>query len=327
MTATVLRSGSRLSMRVRRRSVVVVAAALLAVIVVGVLALTLGTTGIAPARLLPVMFGAGEGRETIVYGVLRGPRLFVGIAAGAAFGVAGALLQTVTRNPLGSPDVIGLTGGASAGAAAVALVWPGILPVPLGALLGALVAVGLVWLGSGRGFASPSRMLIVGIGVAAMSLAFVQYALTQSRVEAATILAAYLNGSLQSRSWDHVAIIWAAIAVLIPLTLLLSRRLQLLEMGDEQADALGARSTQARSWAVLASIALCTAAVSVVGPVAFIALTAPQIARRLTRAAGPNLVASAALGAVLLVLADLLTQQLPIGVQLPVGIKIGRAHV
>jgi iron complex transport system permease protein len=153
-----------------------------------------------------------------------------------------------------------------------------------------------------------------------MSLAFVQWVLVRAGREQATVLAAYLNGSLAARDWDHAATIWAAVVVLVPCALLLSRRLQLIEMGDEQADALGARSATARALSILVAIGLATAAVSVAGPIAFIALVAPQIARRLSRSAGPNILASALMGGFLLSLADLCTQQLPIGVTLPVGV-------
>lgn len=316
----VLRIGGWLSLPVRPRSLLLGGALVVALLVTAVLTLTLGALGIALGDILPTMRGDGTGRDEIVLTAFRGPRLVVGIAAGAALAVSGALFQTVTRNPLGSPDVIGLTSGASAGAAAFGLLWPGILPLPVGALLGALLAMALVFFGTGSGFSSPARMLLIGIGVSAMSLAFVQWVLVRAGREQATVLATYLNGSLAARDWDHAAIIWGALVVLVPCALLLSRRLQLIEMGDEQADALGARSNSARALSVLAAIGLATAAVSVAGPIAFIALVAPQIARRLSRSSGPNILVSALMGAFLLGLADLLTQQLPIAVTLPVGV-------
>jgi iron complex transport system permease protein len=311
-----------LSIPVRRRSLTIGLLLVLGILVVAVLTLTLGRLGIAPGDLVQAILGtsAGAGTDRIVFGVLRGPRLATGIAAGAAFAVAGTLFQTVTRNPLGSPDVIGLTAGASAGAVAFGLLWTGILPLPVGALVGALAAMALVWLGTGRGFSSPSRMLLVGIGVSAMALAFVQYAISRVGLEQATVLAAYLTGSLAARDWNHAAIIWIALLLLLPCALLLSRRLQLVEMGEEQADALGARTANTRLLAILVAIGLATAAVTVSGPIAFIALVAPQIARRLIRSPGPAVVLSALMGAFLLALADLLAQQLPFPVQLPVGI-------
>lgn len=320
MSGGTVRVGRGVSIRVRRGALILAGLLVVAIVVVAVLTLTLGELGIAPGDLLPTILGTGSARDAIVFGAFRGPRLIVAVLVGAAYGVSGTLFQTVTRNPLGSPDVIGLTAGAAAGAAAFGLLWTGILPMPVGALIGACAAMALVWLGTGRGFSSPARMLLIGIGVAAVSLAFVQYVIARAGLEQATLLAAYLNGSLASRSWSDAAMIGISIVALLPCALLLTRRLQLMEMGDEQADALGARSARTRLLAILVAIALATAAVSAAGPIAFIALTAPQIVRRIARTAGPHIVLSALMGAFLLALADLLTQQSPFAVQLPVGI-------
>lgn len=315
-----LRIGGWLSLPVRTRSVVVAGSLLAVLLLIALLTVSLGQLGIAPIDIVPAVLGEGIGADRIVWETIRGPRLIVAIAAGAAFGIAGTLFQTVTRNPLGSPDVIGLSAGAAAGAAAFGVQWPGILPQPVGALVGACAAMAVVFLATGRGFSSPGRMLLTGIGVSALALAFVEYVIVRAGLNEGITLAAYLSGSLASRSWQHAATIWLAVAVLLPCALALSRRLQLVEMGDEQADSLGARSNRARVLSVLVSIGLSTAAVSVVGPIGFIALTAPQIARRITRTPGPGVLASALTGAVLLCLADLLTQQSPLPVQLPVGV-------
>ena len=320
MSGGILRVGRRVSIRVHRAPLIVAAGLVVVILVVAWLTLTLGELGIAPADLLPSILGAGTHRDSLIFSAFRGPRLVVGIAVGAAYGISGALFQTVTRNPLGSPDVIGLTSGAAAGAAAFGLLVPGILPTPVGALLGALAAMALVWVGTGRGFTSPARMLLVGIGVSAMALAFVQFVIARSSLQQATVLASWLNGSLAARSWSDAAIIVVSVIVLAPVALLLSPRLQLMEMGDEQADALGARSGSTRLAAILVAIGLATAAVSVAGPIAFVALTAPQIARRIVRRPGPQVMLSGLMGAFLLALADLLVQQEPFDVQLPVGI-------
>jgi iron complex transport system permease protein len=312
--------GRWLSLPVRARSVIVAASLVAAILVVAVLTISLGRLGVSPAAIGGTVLGNGVGTDRIVWGTIRGPRLVVAVAAGAALGIAGTLFQTVTRNPLGSPDVIGLSAGAAAGAAAFGVLWTGIVPQPVGALIGACVAMTLVYLATGRGFASPSRVLLAGIGISAASLAFVEFVMVRVGREEAITLAAYLSGTLASRSWEHVATIWLSLILLTPFALALSRPLQLIEMGDEQADALGARSGRIRLFAILVSIGLATAAVNVVGPIGFIALTAPQIARRLTRAAGPNVVVSALTGAFLLCLADVLTQQSPFPVQLPVGV-------
>jgi iron complex transport system permease protein len=315
----ILRIGDAVSLPYTTRQLVVVAAAACAILLVGVLTLTLGRLGLPVGALLPTSSGLSTSQQFVLER-LRGPRLVVAVGAGAAFGVSGALFQTVTRNPLGSPDVIGLGFGAGAGAAVVALLLPGSLPIPVGALLGSVVAIVLVYLGTGRGFGSPSRVIIVGIGVSAMATAVTQYAISRAGREQATVVAAYLNGSLASRSWTDAAVIGATLAVLLPLSLLVARRLALVEMGDELADALGARSRGTRTSSILIAVGLSAAAVSVAGPIAFVALTAPQIGRRLTRRPGAGVLVAALVGAVVLTTADLLVQQSPLPVQLPVGV-------
>ncbi|MBC7725331.1 MAG: iron chelate uptake ABC transporter family permease subunit [Burkholderiaceae bacterium] len=317
---SIIRWGERISVRVSKRSLVIGAVAALVLLVISVLTLTAGDLGIALPNLLPAVVSSPGGKEGFVLERLRGPRLVVAVLTGAAFGISGALFQTVTRNPLGSPDIIGIGVGAGAGAAAFGLVWPGILPLPVGALIGALVAIVLVWFGTGRGFSSPSRVIIVGIGVSAMGLSFIQYVIARAGREEATVLAAYLNGSLASRDWADAAIIVGALLVLVPAALLLGRRLALIEMGDEAADALGANARGTRTWSILVAVGLSTAAVSVAGPIAFVALASPQVAKRLARSPGANIALSAVMGAVMLTLADLAVQQAPFGVQLPVGI-------
>jgi len=305
---------------VGRRAVIYGVLTSVAVLTAATLTLTLGDLGI-PLRRLPVLLVEGpQGPETFVLERLRGPRVLVAVGAGAALAVAGTLFQTVTRNPLASPDIIGITAGAGAGAAAASLFWPGTVPVPVGAVAGAAVAAIAVYLSTGRGFSSPSRVIIAGIAVAAMAIAFTQYVVLIGMRDESTALATYIAGSLSARSWTQVATISIAIAVLIPLAMTFGQRLRLVEMGDDVADALGARAAPTRTWSIVVATALATAAVSVAGPVAFVSLTAPQIAKRCTKAPGANVVPTALTGAFILVIADLGTQHVSVVEDLPVGV-------
>ena len=304
----------------RRRTAVVCLAAVVVMLVTMVVTVTVGQLGIPLGELGTVLTGGGTRVQGWSLWTTRLPRLLVGALAGAAFAVSGSVFQSVTRNPLGSPDVIGLGAGAAAGASAAALVWPGIVPVPVGALIGAGVAILAVYLGSGRGFSAPYRMVVTGIAVGAMALSFVQLSLARATREDAQVVAAWLNGSLAARSWDDVLVIAVALVVLAPAALALSRPLQLVEMGDDAATATGVPVDRVRGGAVVIAVALTAAAVTVCGPVAFVALTAPQISRRLTRSSGPGMVAAACTGAAVLVVADLVAQHLPWGVQYPVGV-------
>ncbi|RFU84026.1 iron ABC transporter permease [Streptomyces triticagri] len=314
-----LRVGNRIALPVQRSSVVVVLCALAALLVAAVLTLTLGRLGIRLTDLPSAVFGGAEGKDAFVLNRLRGPRLVTGIATGAAFGLSGTLFQTVTRNPLGSPDIIGLSTGAGAGAAAFALLLPGV-PVWIGAVLGAVGAMALVYVSTGTGFRNPGRLVVAGIGVAAISTAVIQYVVYVVERDAATSLTAYLNGSLAARSWSDATTIWVVLLATAPLCALVSRHLAVGEMGDEISASLGSDPGRTRTAAVVLSIVLAAGAVTVAGPIAFVALIAPQVARRITRGAGPRLLLSALTGALLLVLADLAAQQLPLFDDLPVGI-------
>ena len=305
---------------VRRRPVLVVLGLLAGVLAAGFVTLSVGELGIPMSELPGVLAGHGSrGQEWTLF-TSRLPRLAVAALAGAAFGVAGSIFQSVTRNPLGSPDVIGLGAGASAGAAAAALVWPDLVPVPVGALIGAGIAIVAVFLGTGRGFGAPHRMVVVGIAVGAMAIAFTQLALVRVRREAAQEVAVWITGSLSARSWTDAALIGVVLLLALPCALALTRSLQAAEMGDDLATGVGVHVPRARTLAVVVAVILTGAAVSVCGPVAFVALTAPQIARRLTRSSGPGMVAAAVCGALVLVLADLIAQHTLPGVILPVGV-------
>ncbi|MGW7591107.1 FecCD family ABC transporter permease [Streptomyces rubiginosohelvolus] len=322
--------GSTVAIPVRRASVAAAAGLFVLLLAAAVATLAWGRLGIDLADLPAALVGDAEGKDRFVFNRLRGPRLTVAIGGGAALGLSGALFQSVTRNPLGSPDIIGLSAGAGAGAAFCALMFPDTVPVPVGALIGAILAMALVYVSTGTGFRNPARLVIAGIGVAAMGAAVTQYVVYALERDKASVLTAYVNGSLTARSWTDATTVWLVLAAAAPLAALISRRLDIGEMGDDIAEGLGSEPKKAKTLAVLLAIALSAAAVSVSGPIAFIALTAPQIARRLTRGSGPHLLLSALTGGLLLVLADLCSQQLPLFDDLPVGIytmAIGGAYL
>ncbi|MFJ5879478.1 iron chelate uptake ABC transporter family permease subunit [Streptomyces sp. S1] len=315
-----VRLGSRVAIPVRRSSLVAAALSVLLLLAAAVATLSMGRLGIHPADLPSALMGEATGKNAFVLNRLRGPRLVVAVATGAAFGLSGALFQSVTRNPLGSPDVIGLSAGSGAGAAAAALFFPDTVPVSVGALVGAVAAMALVYVSTGTGFRNPGRLVVAGIGVAAMSTALTQYVVYAVERDKASALTAYINGSLSARSWDDATVIWTVLLVCLPLAALLARPLSIGEMGDDLSTGLGTRPGRTATAAVALSIVLSAGAVSVAGPIAFVSLTAPQIAKRVTRSGGPQLVMSALLGALLLVLADLAAQQLPFFDDLPVGL-------
>jgi len=238
-----------------------------------------------------------------------------------ALGLSGAVFQSITRNPLGSPDIIGFTQGASLGAVLQILVFDGgQLQIVMGALVGGLTVSLLVYVLAYRNGVQGYRLILVGIGITAILLSLVSYLLLRARIEEAQAAFVWLTGSLNARGWEHVVPVAVALAVLLPLSLAMSRPLRMLEMGDETAQALGVSVERSRLWLLLLGTLLCAVAVAAAGPVGFVALAAPQIAKRLTGSATVGLLPAAAMGALLLLASDLAAQRALAPTQLPVGV-------
>jgi iron complex transport system permease protein len=286
-----------------------------------VVALGTGDYPISPGGVLRTLVGAGTPATEYIVLDLRLPRVLTALAVGAALGASGAIFQSLTRNPLGSPDVVGFTTGASAGALMmIILVGGGLAQVALGAIAGGTVAATAVYLLAYRGGAHSYRLVIVGVGVQALLMAAITYLLVRANIVDAQRAALWLMGSLNARSWGHVVIAGGAVVLLLPVALLLAQRTLILEMGDETARALGVSVERVRLALIATAVGLAAAGTAAAGPVAFVALAAPQLARRLTRTAGPNTVPSAAMGAALLLASDLVAQRAFAPTQLPVGV-------
>jgi iron complex transport system permease protein len=305
--------------RSRPAAVGVILLALCAAITV--VALGTGDYPISPGGVLRTLVGAGTPATEYIVLDLRLPRVLTALAVGAALGASGAIFQSLTRNPLGSPDVVGFTTGASAGALVmIILVGGGLAQVVLGAIAGGTVAATAVYLLAYRGGAHSYRLVIVGVGVQALLMAAITYLLVRANIVDAQRAALWLMGSLNARSWGHVVIAGGAVVLLLPVALLLAQRTLILEMGDETARALGVSVERVRLALIATAVGLAAAGTAAAGPVAFVALAAPQLARRLTRTAGPNTVPSAAMGAALLLASDLVAQRAFAPTQLPVGV-------
>ncbi|WP_296140881.1 iron chelate uptake ABC transporter family permease subunit [uncultured Tessaracoccus sp.] len=304
---------------VRPRSVVAWLGLLGAIVLTALATLTAGPLGIPLADLPSALTGDARGATAFVLGRLRGPRLATALLAGFLFGISGSLFQTVTRNPLGSPDVIGLGPGAGAGAALCSLAVPTV-PSVVGAVLGAACATLAVFVATGTGFRSPARTILAGIGVAALANACTEYLVSTRFRDGAAQMAQYLTGSLNARSMVDVAVASASLAVLLPAALLVGPAVSLLELGADQVSSLGTSPDRVRTVAVVIAVLAAGTAVAVTGPIAFVALTAPQIARRLTRQPGVGVLGAGLTGALVLSTADLAAQQAPLVADLPVGV-------
>ncbi|WP_233491240.1 iron chelate uptake ABC transporter family permease subunit [Blastococcus sp. TBT05-19] len=322
----VVRTGP-VSGAVRVRHLVVPLAAAGALVVLSAISMGRGDFPIGVLDVLRTLVGLGEGPQEFIVLELRAPRVVVGALVGLAFGVAGALFQTFARNPLASPDTLGITIGASAGAVAAIVLTGGTstgailggLGIPLAALLGALVAGLLLFALAWRAGVDGYRLVLVGIALWAVGNALVDWLLTRAEINDAASAYVWITGSLNSRTWDHALPLAVALCVLLPLALATSRTLTVLQFGDDTARGLGVRLAGAQTAVVLLAVGLVAFAVSAAGPITFVALVVPQIAVRLTGGSRPPLLASGLIGALLVVGADLVTRTV-LPEALPVGI-------
>ncbi|MBP2479301.1 iron complex transport system permease protein [Crossiella equi] len=323
MTARVLRVPG-VCLRVDARVLVVCLLLLLGAAATAVFAMTTGDFELTPGEVVSALLGAGDGATEFVVLTLRLPRVAAALLIGTALAVSGAVMQSLTRNPLGSPDFIGFTTGSATGAILVIVLFQGSMAmVSAGALAGGLLTLVIAYLLAFRGGLQVARLVLVGIGLSSLLVAVNLYLVTEANLYDALAAQAWQTGSLNGRTWAHLLPLGLAMLALLPLAFAYGRRLAVLEMGDSAATALGVRAERTRLVLVLVSVGLCALATAAAGPISFIALAAPQLARRLTGAAGPNLGAAALTGAFLLSLADLLVQRVFAPVQLPVGIVTG----
>jgi iron complex transport system permease protein len=305
-------------------------------IVIALISLSVGTTKLPIADVVEVLLGGGRRGTRLVVLELRLPRVATGLLVGIAFAVSGALLQTLSRNPLASPDIVGVNSGASAGAVAV-IVLAGTgggnisgaaakVGIPLAAVLGGLIATLIVGaLSVRRGVVDAGRVVLIGVGVAAAANSLVAWMLVIGDVNDAGRAAAWLAGSLNARAWSDAIPVLIAVVLLLPVTMMFNRDLSALVLGDDVASSLGVRVARIRLALAGHRDRAGRDGDSGAGPIAFVALVAPQIAQRLTRMERPPLLTTAMLGALFVVLADLLARNglhwLRVGpYELPVGV-------
>lgn len=308
------------SVRLAPRALLVTALLVVAGFCVTVAALSTGEFTVPVPDILDALFGQGTPVAELIVGKLRAPRVVTGLLVGAAFGISGAIFQSLTRNPLGSPDFIGFTAGASTGGIIAVVSGGSAATIAGGALTGCVVTAVLVYALAYRGGVQGYRLVLVGIGANALLVALNSYLLTRANINDAATAGAWLTGSLSGRGWDHALPVALALLVLLPVCAYVSRPMRMMEMGDDAARAMGIRVEIVRGAALTAGVLLSGVATAAAGPVVFVALAAPQLARRLTRSPGVTMGTSALMGAVLLTGADLAAQRLLAPTQLPVGV-------
>ncbi len=298
--------------------------ALLFALLIGLasLALTLGKYPISYTTLSHYLQGEPLSRideRVLLY--IRLPRVFAALCVGAALGVAGAIFQSISRNPLGSPDVIGFTTGAATGALVNIIVFNhGLISVALCSILGGVLTALLVYgLSLKDGRVSSYQMILIGIGVGAILSALNGLMLVRGDLDNAITANLWLSGSLNARQWSDVLPVAIGLGVCLPLLKWAVRALALIEMGEDTAAQLGVSIERMRFVSLFSAVILAALATGAAGPIAFIALAAPQLIRRLTRHHQVPICSAALMGALLLLLADLLSQWAPLNLTLPIG--------
>ncbi|CAL99760.1 iron complex transport system permease protein [Saccharopolyspora erythraea NRRL 2338] len=313
----------------RLRPALVLLAGLVLLLLLFVLNVGLGEYQISPAEVLTTLVGGGDRAEQVIIWELRMPRSLTGLLVGAALGAAGAIMQAIARNPLASPDMLGITWGAGTAATAVIVLGGSVgtvtgalesVGLPLVALAGGLLVGLAVYVLSYRNGVDSYRLVLVGVGMSALAGNATYWLLSVGDVNDAGRAMVWLTGSLNARGWEHVVPVAIVLALLVPLTLVGAHVLGALQFDDDTVRGLGIRMDAARGGLLIAAVLLAAVATAAAGPIQFVALAVPQIALRLARTAMPPLLTSMVLGAALVVGSDLISRTAFGGIEMPVGI-------
>ncbi|MDN4641764.1 iron chelate uptake ABC transporter family permease subunit [Agreia sp. PsM10] len=320
------------SLLVHRRSAVVATVLLLFAATLAIVEISTGTYDITPSGAFRALLGEGSDVDRFIVVDQRLPRAAAALLVGAALGASGAIFQSVSRNPLGSPDIIGFTTGAATGGLAVILLLGAstATTILVGTLVGGFATAAVVIALAVRRGATGDRLVLSGIAVAAMLAATNDYLVSRADIQDAEVAQAWQYGSLNAISWAPLLPLAVVLVFAMPAALVASRSLRILELGDDTAAAVGLRLVRARTVALALGVCLAAIAVATTGPIGFLALAAPQLARRVARSPGVTVLASAAMGAAILVGADLLAQRLLSPFQIPVGLvtaAVGGAYL
>jgi len=317
-TATLLRTPAR--SRRRRRYALVLVGTLVVAAIAAVVGLTTGSFQASLGQVASALTGEGDGRTSVVVVGLRVPRILAALAIGAALGMAGAVFQTLARNPLASPDIVGFSAGSATGAlVGLTLLAPAASPAA-GAWIGGLLTVVVVMAIARSVGVSRERTILAGIALSTLLSAANDYLLTRAPLEIARNATQWLHGSLAATSLDDVALLLSSIGILSFVLIVVYRDFRTLELGDDTAVALGVRTGRIRLVLVVVAALLTGTATAVAGPIGFIALAAPQLARRTMGTSGIPLVGSAVTGAAVLLVADVIAQRALAPLQIPVGL-------
>ncbi|GAK02204.1 ABC-type Fe3+-siderophore transport system, permease 2 component [Geomicrobium sp. JCM 19037] len=322
MNSTIGRIRNERRRRFTRRAVVTSALFLL-VLMLCTAMLMLGNTIYPVQDVVRVLLGEEIAGMMFAIETIRLPRMLAGLLAGIAFGIAGNTFQTMLRNPLANPDILGITAGSTVAAlVCILLLQTSRATVSVSAIIAGLVTVVVIYfLSRGNGF-SIGRLVLVGIGIQAILSATILYLLMIGAQEDLPNAMRWMSGSLNGVQMHQLVPLAISMIVCIPLLVFTGRHLLMLELGESAALSLGVQTDRTRIVLIVASVIMLALATAVTGPIAFVAFLSGPIAKRLTGEGSPSIIGSGLVGATLVLGADLLGQ-FAFDVRYPVGVITG----
>ena len=319
----------KISFLIDKKALLILISFLIVTGVVFIVSTGLGDMKLSPLTVLNVLFGGGSEMEQLVVQSFRLPRIIVALMVGIALAVAGGILQGMIRNPLASPDILGITGGASVAVVSflsffsdannsltVSIKW-----LPLAAFVGAAVIALLVYILAWKNGVSPIRIVLIGIGVSALMQALTTLMMIMGPIYRASQANIWITGTVYGSSWNNVAILVPWTVVFVAIAFLMAKNINILELGDDIATGVGGRIQRQRFFLLLISTALVGGAVAFAGGIGFVGLMAPHMARRLVGSSfGALLPVSALIGGILVMLADLIGRTMFSPLEIPAGV-------
>ncbi|MDP4097200.1 iron ABC transporter permease [Paenibacillus sp. P96] len=319
------RSGN-ISFLVEKRLIVVLVALIMLLTAFLVAGLSVGSTVIPPIEVIKHSLGTGNDEYTYIIDTLRLPRMLLALLVGAALGVSGLILQGMVRNPLGSPDIIGVTGGATLAAVIFITYFAGTVSMdwlPWAAIAGAACISVLIYLLAWKKGVTPIRLVLIGIGMAAAMSAMTTLMLVLGDTVSITQAYLWMTGSVYGANWDEILAMLPWVLICIPLTLFFARTANAQEMGDQVAAGLGVSVQLHRFVLLFISVALAGSAVAYAGGIGFVGLLAPHISRKLVgRSFGSLVPVSALIGGMIVLLADIVARTAFLPLDLPAGVFV-----
>lgn len=312
-----------LSFLTDKKTLVTIACLLIGVAAVMISSAAIGSMRIHPWSVVQVLFGFGDEGDALIVRQLRLPRIIVGFLVGVALASSGAILQGIIRNPLASPDIMGVTGGASAAAVLLLMMFPkvSIQWLPFAALLGASLITFLIYVLAWKKGVTPMRLVLVGVGIGAAMSAITTMLIVTSPIYLTAKALIWMTGTVYGSNWGNVWTLLPWVVLFLPLAWVAGRSVDALQLGDDTATGVGSRVQRSRFLLLLICVALAGAGVAVGGAIGFVGLIAPHIARRLVGPSfGGNLAVSALIGGIMVTGADLIARMAFAPLDLPVGI-------